>query len=428
MSSPQAPAGGCRVARAIPVISQSARSKPPEQLEGPLDRPVRLQRVDAREPGRLRRRPRRPSGCTSSSTTRAGRSRCPRRGSSARAACSAGRCRSRPPRAARAGSRRRWASGIGAGGRSGGGKVDARRPGAPASKIVPRPAGPCVRTGAPGPHPATSAPARTSAIASAKASISSRVRRSVADRRSASLGSPGCGDAGQEPAIEHPIDHLVGVERAAERERRGRSERPGSGARRRGAREALGRVGGRSRAPLALLARGPSGPSHARWIVAASAISVWFVQMLEVAFSRRMCCSRACRVRTYPVRPSRSTVSRRSGPASSARRPSGSQQPEVRAPELQLVAEGLALPHRQVGAELARRREHPQAHRVEDLDQPRPRLVRHRGGGARRPRAIPKTFGCWTTTAAAPSGTAGGAARGRRAPPRLDSRHRVPAA
>ena len=26
MSSPQAPAGGCRVARAIPVISQSARS------------------------------------------------------------------------------------------------------------------------------------------------------------------------------------------------------------------------------------------------------------------------------------------------------------------------------------------------------------------------------------------------------------------
>ena len=37
--------------------------------------------------------------------------------------------------------------------------------------------------------------------------------------------------------------------------------------------------------------------------------SVWLVVMFEVAFSRRMCCSRVCRVSTNPRRPSRSCVS-----------------------------------------------------------------------------------------------------------------------
>ncbi len=43
--------------------------------------------------------------------------------------------------------------------------------------------------------------------------------------------------------------------------------------------------------------------------MAPSAFSACAVQMLWVAFSRRMCCSRVCRVRTKPRRPSASTVS-----------------------------------------------------------------------------------------------------------------------
>ena len=43
-------------------------------------------------------------------------------------------------------------------------------------------------------------------------------------------------------------------------------------------------------------------------IVKAVAQRFWLVQMLELAFSRRMCCSRAWRVSTYPVFPSASTV------------------------------------------------------------------------------------------------------------------------
>ncbi len=41
----------------------------------------------------------------------------------------------------------------------------------------------------------------------------------------------------------------------------------------------------------------------------ASALSAWAVQMFEVAFSRRMCCSRVWRVSTKPRLPSASVVS-----------------------------------------------------------------------------------------------------------------------
>ena len=44
--------------------------------------------------------------------------------------------------------------------------------------------------------------------------------------------------------------------------------------------------------------RSPCGPSAARYIAAESAISCWLVQMLLVARSRRMCCSRVCSVST----------------------------------------------------------------------------------------------------------------------------------
>ncbi len=43
--------------------------------------------------------------------------------------------------------------------------------------------------------------------------------------------------------------------------------------------------------------RSPSGPCHTAYIPAITASSTWAVQMLEVAFSRRMCCSRVCSAR-----------------------------------------------------------------------------------------------------------------------------------
>ena len=43
-------------------------------------------------------------------------------------------------------------------------------------------------------------------------------------------------------------------------------------------------------------------------ILTISATRAWFVQIFEVAFSRRMCCSRVARVRTNPRLPCLSTV------------------------------------------------------------------------------------------------------------------------
>ena len=50
------------------------------------------------------------------------------------------------------------------------------------------------------------------------------------------------------------------------------------------------------------------------WMVKASAQSPELVQMFEVAFSRRMCCSRVESVSTKPRLPSASTVSPQSRP------------------------------------------------------------------------------------------------------------------
>src|SRR5712664_146945 len=56
------------------------------------------------------------------------------------------------------------------------------------------------------------------------------------------------------------------------------------------------------------ISRKPSLPSRVKCTVAASAQSAWLVQIFEVAFSRRMCCSRVARVSTNPRRPSVSVV------------------------------------------------------------------------------------------------------------------------
>src|SRR5579862_7707780 len=58
----------------------------------------------------------------------------------------------------------------------------------------------------------------------------------------------------------------------------------------------------------------PLSPSSARWIVKARQQRPEFVQILLVAFSRRMCCSRVDSVSTYPRLPSASTVSPESRP------------------------------------------------------------------------------------------------------------------
>ena len=50
--------------------------------------------------------------------------------------------------------------------------------------------------------------------------------------------------------------------------------------------------------PSSATSRSPAGPTAVRYAVAARAHSAWLVQMLLAAFSRRMCCSRACRVST----------------------------------------------------------------------------------------------------------------------------------
>jgi hypothetical protein len=63
----------------------------------------------------------------------------------------------------------------------------------------------------------------------------------------------------------------------------------------------------------------PLSPSSVMWMVKASAHRPEFVQMLEVAFSRRMCCSRVDSVSTKPRLPSASTSRRTGGPASGAR-------------------------------------------------------------------------------------------------------------
>ncbi|MNJ50026.1 hypothetical protein D3C77_452860 [compost metagenome] len=59
----------------------------------------------------------------------------------------------------------------------------------------------------------------------------------------------------------------------------------------------------------------PCGPWYTAYMLAMLASSTWAVQMLLVAFSRRMCCSRVCMARRRAVLPKRSieTPTRRPG-------------------------------------------------------------------------------------------------------------------
>jgi hypothetical protein len=80
----------------------------------------------------------------------------------------------------------------------------------------------------------------------------------------------------------------------------------------------------------------------------------WFEQMLETAFSRRMCCSRAVRVRTKPLLPSCVLGLADEAAGHLAHEGGlGAQHAEEGPAEAHGVAEGLALGRDDVGAELA---------------------------------------------------------------------------
>ena len=68
-------------------------------------------------------------------------------------------------------------------------------------------------------------------------------------------------------------------------------------------------VGGALEQQLAQLDQARGGRASSGRSTPASALSACAVQMLCVAFSRRMCCSRVCSVSTKPRRPSTSVVS-----------------------------------------------------------------------------------------------------------------------
>ena len=100
------------------------------------------------------------------------------------------------------------------------------------------------------------------------------------------------------------------------------------------------------------------------WIEKARQQRPELVQMLDVALSRRMCCSRVESVSTKPRSPSASTVSPQRRPGIwrtifAARR----EQADIGAAEVQRVADRLALADDDVGAHRAGRRDERRATR-----------------------------------------------------------------
>ena len=120
----------------------------------------------------------------------------------------------------------------------------------------------------------------------------------------------------------------------------------------------------------------PRRPSQLRWIMPPRAFSAWAVQMLWVAFSRRMCCSRVCRASTKPRRPSASVGL----PGDPARHAPDllvgrAEEAEGRAAVVEAVAERLALADGDVDAAFARRAQDAERDRVAGGDQQRARPV-----------------------------------------------------
>ena len=124
--------------------------------------------------------------------------------------------------------------------------------------------------------------------------------------------------------------------------------------------------------------------------------------MFDVAFSRRMCCSRVCSVSTKPRSPSRSVVSPTMRPGmrrmnSCLRR----EEAVVRPPVALVAADRLALADRHVRAVVARapRAARARARSTCATATPPPAAAAAASSGAGS--STPKTFGCWKITAAA---------------------------
>ena len=138
-----------------------------------------------------------------------------------------------------------------------------------------------------------------------------------------------------------------------------------------------------SRGSGAATSRRPSLPSSDMWMFEASAISPWFVQMLEVAFSRRMCCSRVESVRQKARRPSASCVSPTSRPGicrwcsvRQARKPRSGPPLCIGTPSDCASPHAMSAPPSPGGASRRERR------RLGD-DRDRQRALRRRGGPSR---------------------------------------------
>ena len=111
-------------------------------------------------------------------------------------------------------------------------------------------------------------------------------------------------------------------------------------------------------APARRCGASPPGRARRRRSPAMLASSTWAVQMFDVAFSRRMCCSRVCSARRSAGRPAVSVLTPTSRPGRArARRLVGGDERRVRAAEAHRHAEALRRPDGDVGAELARRRQ-----------------------------------------------------------------------
>ena len=154
--------------------------------------------------------------------------------------------------------------------------------------------------------------------------------------------------------------------------------------------------------------RSPCGPSHDSVTSPPSASSVWLVQMFDVAFSRRMCCSRVCRVSTNARSPWRSTVSpddpaRHLADVVHARREEAVVRPTVAQTSCPtLCPSPMAI----VAAVRTWRLEHAQRHRVDVGDGQRAGVVGRRGERRRVLQHAEEVRAGRTATQAAPSAAA----------------------
>ncbi len=137
------------------------------------------------------------------------------------------------------------------------------------------------------------------------------------------------------------------------------------------------------------------------YMAAARAQRLWLVQMLDVAFSRRMCCSRVARVRTKPLLPSTSTPCPTSRPGMlrmyAFLRGEHAQSRPAEGPG---DAQALPLPADDVGPLVSRGLEKPVSKGLCKGGHKEGLLLVRRLPDSGRSSMHPKKFGDWTATAA----------------------------